>query len=63
MERACGMILIDCIDAQHMNQVHRLMGLIVVPLAELGLGRRTVLRAPGVDERFFPLEKPFIETF
>ena len=59
MRRSWGSIRIECVDADHLEQVSGLLGHLRLPLAALGLGRQIVLRVPGSLQRSYPMHVPF----
>ena len=59
MRRSWGSIRIECVDADHLEQVSGLLGHLRLPLAALGLGRLSVLRVPGALQRSYPMHVPF----
>ena len=59
MRRSWGSIRIECVDADHLEQVSGLLGHLRLPLAALGLGRQIVLRVPGAMQRSYPMHVPF----
>jgi hypothetical protein len=59
MRRSWGSIRIECVDADHLEQVSGLLGQLRLPLAALGLGRQIVLRVPGSLQRSYPMHVPF----
>ena len=59
ISRGLGIIRIDCLDVEHLDELSNLIPYLRVPLGLLALGRTIVLQAPGSPERDFPVELPF----
>ena len=59
MTRSWGSIRIECVDAEHLEEVSALLSHLRLPLAALGLGRQIVLRVPGSLQRSYPMHVPF----
>ncbi len=56
MSRGFGVINIECIDAEHLEEVSTLIDLLRLPLAALRLARQIVLNAPGHNEQMYPIQ-------
>ncbi len=56
MSRCFGFIHIECVDAEHLEEVTTLIGSLRLPFAALGLARQIILNAPGQDERIYPIQ-------
>ena len=59
MRRSWGSIRIECLDAEHLEEISGLLTYLRLPLAALGLGRQIVLRVPGSRQRTYPMHVPF----
>ena len=59
MSRSWGSIRIECVDAQHLEEVSALLSHLRRPLVAMGLGRQIVLRVPGRPQRSYPMHVPF----
>ena len=54
MSRSWGTIRIECVDAQHLEEVSALLSHLRRPLVAMGLGRQIILRVPGRPQRCYP---------
>ena len=59
MTRSWGSIRIECVDAEHLEEMIPLLDYLRLPLSSLSLGKQIVLRVPGYMQRTFPMEAPF----
>ncbi len=53
LSRSWGSVRIDCLNAEHLEEVSLLSGYISAPLAGIDFCRKIIVRAPDVAERTF----------
>lgn len=59
LSRSWGIIRVECVDEEHLEEVSALLCHLRRPLAALGIGRQIVLKVPGSIHRSYPMHVPF----
>ena len=59
MIRNWGEICIECLDAEHMEEIFSLLEYLRKPILEIGIARAIVVSAPNEVQRTFPVKVPF----
>ena len=62
LTRSWGSIRVECLDANHLEEITLLIAYLERPLSALHLCRHIILRAPGLKQRTYSIEQDYFHS-